>query len=297
MEDEARTGRPNEVVHEGNIAAVCQMIEDDPRVTYSIIQASLAIHPPQIHTILHDHLCVTKRTPRWVPRMLTAQQKAARVDWCHFMIEKFNNGASRAVENIITGDETWVYQYEPERKQQSQVWMFEGDELPVKSRRTRSAGKRMALTFFSMRGQESTSVLENRRTVNAEWYCNIGLSDLFRQVREKRPRSGMRNMIFHHDNAPAHTAARTAEFLTTNGINPLPHPAYSPDLAPADYFLFPKVKDSLRGRQFADSEEAMAAYEAAIQSLPRSAFEKCFSDWFIRMHKCIVSEGAYFEKL
>ena len=115
MEDEERSGRPSEAVTEDNVELVRGMIQVDPRVTYEMIE-SLDIHPPQIHRISHEFIGVRKRTARWVPRQLTEEQKAARVEWCIFMKEKFRNSSARVLENVITGDETWIYQFEPEKK-------------------------------------------------------------------------------------------------------------------------------------------------------------------------------------
>jgi len=58
--------------------------------------------------------------------------------------------------------------------------------------------------------------------------------------------------ILHDDNAPAHMALSVGEFLATKQITVLEHPAYSPDLAPSDFFLFPKIKEILKGRHFDD---------------------------------------------
>lgn len=297
LEDEDRSGRPSEAVTEDNVELVRGMIQVDPRVTYAMIEKSLDIHPPQVHRILHEFLGVRKRTARWVPRQLTEEQKAARVEWCIFMKEKFRNGSARELDNVITGDETWVYQFEPEKKQQSQVWMFPGDQLPVKSRRTRSCGKQMVLTFFSSGGHVSTSVLEGQRTVNSQWYCNVGLRTLLENVREKWSRTRLRNMVLHHDNAPAHTSAQTTTFLATSSIPLLPQPPYSPDLAPADFFLFPKVKSAMRGNLFPTSNDAVQAYMDELEKLEPSDYRNCFSSWFRRMDKCIDANGEYFEKI
>ena len=53
-------------------------------------------------------------------------------------------------------------------------------------------------------------------------------------------------MILHHDNAPAHTTLSVREFLATKQITVSEYPAYSPDLAPSDFFLFPKMKEILK---------------------------------------------------
>ena len=56
--------------------------------------------------------------------------------------------------------------------------------------------------------------------------------------------------ILNHDNAPAHTALSVRQFLATKQITLLEHPAYSPDLATSDFFLFPKIKEILKGKHF-----------------------------------------------
>ena len=55
------------------------------------------------------------------------------------------------------------------------------------------------------------------------------------------------NWVLHHHNAPAHTALAVREFLAKKNIPVLPHPPYSPDLAPCDFYLFPKLKLKLKG--------------------------------------------------
>ena len=62
---------------------------------------------------------------RWVPHKLTETEKEGRVTWCHHMIERFSGGKSKRVSDIVIGDETWQYQYNPETKLQSTVWVFE----------------------------------------------------------------------------------------------------------------------------------------------------------------------------
>jgi len=59
----------------------------------------------------------------------------------------------------------------------------------------------------------------------------------------------------HHDNASAHMALSVREFLATKQITVLEHPAYSLDLAPNDFFLFPKIKGILKGRHFDDIDD------------------------------------------
>ena len=101
------------------------MIERDRHITYREIQASLGIDMKVIHTILHDHLSVRKLCSRWILHNLTEAQKQARVKWSKEMLKTaFNRGQSNLVYNIVTEDDTWIYSYETESKQQSTVWIF-----------------------------------------------------------------------------------------------------------------------------------------------------------------------------
>ena len=104
----------------------------DRYVTYREIETSLNISSTSVNKILHENLIVKKICSRWIPHNLTIAQKKARVDWCKEMLKKFNRGASKDVYKIVTGDESWIYAYEPETKQQSTVQVFQDEPNPTK---------------------------------------------------------------------------------------------------------------------------------------------------------------------
>jgi len=75
-------------------------------------------------------------------------------------------------------------------------------------------------------------------------------------VQRKRPQKWQnQNLILHHDNAPAHRSFKVSQFLAMNHTTVMPHPPYSPDLAPCDFFLCPKLKRRMKGRRFDTTEE------------------------------------------
>jgi len=83
------------------------------------------------------------------------------------------------------------------------------------------------------------------QTVNHIYYLEV-LERLHEKVRRKQPELFANNLwILHHENAPAHTALSVREFLVTKQITVLEHPAYSPDLAPSDFFLFLNDKGNI----------------------------------------------------
>ena len=100
------------------------------------------------------------------------------------------------VYNIVTGDETWIYSYEPESKQQSIVWVFQNEPKPTKVVRSRSAAKQIIAYFFDYTGHVTTVALKDRRNVNTDWYT-ICLPKVINELRTNRNR----RIILHHDNA------------------------------------------------------------------------------------------------
>ena len=94
---------------------------------------------------------------------------------------------------------------------------------------------------------------------------------------------------------PFHKAIIVNEFLAKTSANIIEQPPYSPDMAPADFFLFPKLKLPLRGTRFQSIEDITENSRRELKSIPENAFKKFFDDWIIRCHKCIISGGAYFE--
>jgi len=66
------------------------------------------------------------------------------------------------------------------------------------------------------------------------------------------------------------------EFLATKQITELEHPAYSPDLAPSDFSLFPKIKKILKGRHVDDIDDIRSNTTAALKAIPQNHFQNCF---------------------
>ena len=108
-------------------------------------------------------------------------------------------------------------------------------------------GAAHSLFFFDASRVVHHECLPKGSTVNQTYYIEV-LKRLRDAIRRKRPelrRSG--DWFFHHDNA---SALRTCEFLAKHSITVLPHPPYSPDLVPCDFFWFPMLKRPLKGRRF-----------------------------------------------
>ena len=66
------------------------------------------------------------------------------------------------------------------------------------------------------------------------------------------------------------------EFLATKQITVFEHPAYSPDLAPSDFFLFPKIKEILKEMHFDDIDDIRSNITAALKAIPQNQYQNFF---------------------
>jgi transposase len=136
--------------------------------------------------------------------------------------------------------------------------------------------------------------LEQGRTVNQHCYLEI-LARLREAVRRRRPELWPGAWISHYDNALSHDALAVREFLAKKSIMKLDHPPYSPDLAPCNFWLFPKLKTALKGHRFSDIADIQEHAATILQSIPEEEFQKCFEQCKHRLTKCTGAQGDYFE--
>ena len=101
--------------------------------------------------------------------------------------------------------------------------------------------------------------------------------------------------VLRHDNAPAHSSFLVRNFLAKNETTVVPQPPYSPDLAPADLYLFPKSKSTLKGRRFETFDEIQKNSKNELFAIPKEAFQKAFQSRQKRWERFVASERNYFE--
>jgi len=180
------------------------------------------------------------------------------------------------LSRVITGDESWVYGYDPETKQQSSQWKSPRSPRPKKARQVKSNLKSMIITFFDIKGVVHKEFEPTGQTVNSGFYCEV-LWRLREKVRRRRPQLWReQTRLLHHDNTPSHTSILAHRFPVKNKIAVIPHPPYSPDLAPCDFFLFPKMKLKPKGRRFDTIEEIQAESLRVHDTLTKKDFQEAF---------------------
>ncbi|UYV71997.1 hypothetical protein LAZ67_9001515 [Cordylochernes scorpioides] len=240
IEDDPRQGRPKFQRTDVNVQKITDLIKENPRTTLLELEQDTGISKTTIGRIVTEDLKLKKTPEKFIPRFLTNEQKLCRLATCEDMMEMTRTDPEWK-DKIITGDETWVYGYDPETKPQSAEW----------------------------RGQ----------TVIKEMYLGI-LRRLREAIRKKRPEKWTNGgWILHHDNARPHTAHLMTSFLAKNGTQILLQPPYFPDIAPNDFFLFPKLKAVLKGRHFDTRDDIIEKSPLALKSIPKEAYKNCFDNW------------------
>ena len=153
--------------------------------------------------------------------------------------------SKKAFDNLVTGDETYYF-FEPKRKCSNRIWATKNARRPIIAKRTRTVKKVLYVIFFDNKGPVMEIPVPKGRTVTAKPYKNVVLRKKYYKIR--RSKTGLVHLRLLHDNAPAHQAHLVTECLKSEKVTVLPHPPFSPDLAPCDYFLFPKLKYHLSGK-------------------------------------------------
>ncbi|UYV79342.1 hypothetical protein LAZ67_17002214 [Cordylochernes scorpioides] len=174
-------GRPKFQRTDENVQKITDLIKENPRTTLLELEQDTGISKTTIGRIVTEDLKLKKTPAKFIPRFLTNEQKLCRLATCEDMMEMTRTDP-KWKEKIITGDETWVYGYDPETKPQS-----------------------------------------------AEWR----------------------------------------------------------DIAPNDFFLFPKLKAVLKGRHFDTRDDIIEKSPLALKSIQKEAYKNCFDNWEIRW-RCAI---------
>ena len=291
LNDSPRPGRPTKRTRE-NIVKVREMILKDRRLTVRHICDKLRLKKDVVHSILRDELQMRRVASKVVPKTLSDLQKKKRVNNSVKMLHLVDEDPD-ILKKVITGDESWVYGYDPLSKRHSSQWLESHDPVPKVARPKKSSVKCMLLMFFDYKGVVYYEWLPKGKTVTAAYYISC-LHRLEHAVKQNRPE--LTEWYLHHDNASPHTAHHTQLHLALKDIKLLPHPPYSPDMAPCDFWLFFRTKKPMKGLKFASLDEIKENTAAVLETIKSEEFEKCILvDWVRRWKKCVLAEGEYFE--
>ena len=244
---------------------MCNKVRDlmysDRRIKVEEIANALHISHGSVSTTLHDRLGMHKLTALWVPKSLSDEQMATRASVYSALLKRFRSKEDDFLSRLVTVGKTWV----------------------------------MATVFWDAQGVIMLDFLAKKSTLTVAYYANL-LDQLRTVIREKRRGKLSKGILLQQDNARDHTCKIAMDAVEWNGYELIPHPAYSPDLAPSDYFLFPNLKKDIRRRHFRSNEEVVAAVEEWVRDKDPGFFSSGLMALEHRWSKCIILEGNYIAK-
>jgi len=241
-----------------------ELILEDHRISAKSIAEQLGISREQVGSILNEDLDMQKLPAKWVPKCLSADQKRQRSS--QQLLEFFRCDPNDFLSQLVTMDETWLYHYDPETKQQSVEWWHSSSSCPKKFRVQKSTGKVLASIFLDQDVILPTDYLPKGQTINVEYYSSllVQMKDILKENAVERSPRGSCSCTMPQ--LTGHLQPRSN--WTTWASNVLfTHPILR---------IWPPVpcteKKQSKGRHFSSDAEVIAAAETWLDGQPSEFF-------------------------
>jgi hypothetical protein len=153
----------------------------------------------------------------------------------------------------------------------------------------------MLAIVWNPRGFHLIKVLDKGRKSNAGYYI-AEILEPSSQSRSIETAGNERKLMVHADNAHPHITKLSTQYFNENQMKSAPHPPYSPDLTPSDFYLFGDAKRCLAGLSFKDADHLFAAIEGVLEGIENATLQTVFLEWMDRLRKCIATNGEYTEE-
>jgi histone-lysine N-methyltransferase SETMAR len=289
--DLERPGRPVEI-DQGSLEKRCEeIIKTERRITLKALGDSLNVSNEKARQVLHS-LGIRKLASRFVPRFLSGEMCDLRLKRSQENLDLWQEYGERFLCNIVTVDETPLSLYIPESKRESSEWRLPHEKPALKMKSGTSHRRCLMLTvFWDSHGLIKLDFADKTVKLNSAYY--VSLIAETRSLRRK-PRGSPLWLL--QDNAPIHKSALSTAAIDDAGFHIVPHPPYSPDLAPSDFWLFRHLKKAIRGKLFNSPEEVRADVMNFFAECDSNFFKNAFSELVVRWQKCVANNGSYIEK-
>jgi len=211
------------------------------------------------------------------------------------ILKRFEAEGDGFLGRTVTGDETWVHYHQPKTKKASKEWGHTSSPKAKKFRTQPSLGKVMLTLFWDERGVILEHYMPRGNTVTSATYADLLKNHLCPAIKSKRRGLLSTGVLLQHDNFPSHTARSTVATIRDLSLKCLPHPPYSPDLAPNDFHVFGPLEEAIGGKSFRSDEEVQQAVHEWLHSQPKDLFSRGIHALPKRWNTCMERNGDYVE--
>jgi histone-lysine N-methyltransferase SETMAR len=154
---------------------------------------------------------------------------------------------------LATEDESWL----ASEDQHSTEWSVGHDEVPTRVSQTIGTKNVMLTLIWGIDGFHVVDMMPPGGHFNTEYFLTHLMDPLLVKVFPEGRKSYALRLSVHLNNSQVRSSNAPKQFVDGNSLVTVPHPPYSPDLAPFDFCLFSHIKISLAGRVFNDADELL----------------------------------------
>ena len=282
--------KPGRKPDEQLLIRIVQVLEEKPYFTVRRIADKLKENPSTIYRYLTQYLGMVYKFTKWIPHLLNSEQKQKRVEEAKALLLVLRSCKKMGWHNIITGDESWFTMYYGARG----GWVENDENGPTFSGSTIDNEKIMVTVIWGVYSIHLINFLPTSEHFNTAYFQANIMQPLSKNRDLIWPGNNKRKIWLHLDNCKVHNSAVSQKFYEPLGFKRAPHPPYSPDLAPSDYFLFGYAKNELRGEVFESIDDLQARIEEIFMSISIEKKKEVFEAWIKRCEWVIDNEGEYY---
>jgi hypothetical protein len=235
-----------------------------------------------------ESLQFKSRHVKWVPWILTGEFRQKRIDGARTLLDALEAQQPIGFRDIVTGDESWIYlQMSP-----NSIWIGAEETAPTRRKTMIASTKAMLPVFWGSRCVTLGDWLPQGASFNGAYFDEHILQMMASELHAGEEKKHCPWLFVHMDDARIRVLNRNLARTEELRLKRVPHPPFSPDIAPSDFFLFGWLKGEPSSWQASDINEVFDIVENSGR--PTSGtIARVFRNWIERLPQVTNTNGGY----